>query len=151
MTLLMIYKQRAKQRIDCKYVRSRDDVRRSADYIDPADLPAARFAWFSPGCTHHSPANAKKLYQRGRQTNLFEEDFDEVAYANSERSRVTMSCVLRYVERNRPEILVVENVVEVTLWGPDRDGSTFAWWKRTLANMGYEIECLFLNSQLCSA
>jgi DNA (cytosine-5)-methyltransferase 1 len=58
-----------------------------------------------------------------------------------------MSCVLRYVERNRPEILVVENVVEVTLWGPDRDGSTFAWWKRTLANMGYEIECLFLNSQ----
>ncbi|HJP90864.1 MAG TPA: DNA cytosine methyltransferase [Pyrinomonadaceae bacterium] len=120
----------------------------SADYMDPADLPAARFAWFSPGCTHHSPANAKKLYQRGRQTSLFEEeDFDEVAYANSERSRVTMSCVLRYVERNRPEILVVENVVEVTLWGPDRDGSTFAWWKRTLENMGYEIECLFLNSQ----
>jgi len=37
-----------------------------------------------------------------------------------------MSCVLRYVERNRPEILVVENVVEVTLWGPDHDGSTFA-------------------------
>ena len=120
----------------------------SADYIDPADLPAARFAWFSPGCTHHSPANAKKLYQRGRQTTLFEdEDFDEVAYANSERSRVTMSCVLRYVERNRPEILVVENVVEVTLWGPGRDGSTFAWWKRTLANMDYEMEFLFLNSQ----
>ena len=119
----------------------------SADYMDPADLPAARFAWFSPGCTHHSPANAKKLYQRGRQTTLFEEDFDEVAYANSERSRVTMSCVLRYADRHKPEILVVENVVEVTLWGPGRDGSTFAWWKRTLANIGYEIECLFLNSQ----
>src|SRR5215467_13531499 len=58
----------------------------SADYMDPADLPGARFAWFSPGCKHHSPANAKKLYQRGRQTTFFEEDFDEVAYANSERS-----------------------------------------------------------------
>jgi hypothetical protein len=29
----------------------------------------------------YSPANAKKLYQRGRQTTLFEDDFDEVAYA----------------------------------------------------------------------
>src|SRR5829696_2734964 len=119
----------------------------SADYMDPADLPAARFAWFSPGCTHHSPANAKKLYQRGRQTTLFDEDFDEAAYANSERSRVTMSCVLRYADKHKPEIIVVENVVEVTLWGPARDGSTFAWWKRTLENIGYEIEPLFLNSQ----
>src|SRR6185369_14399379 len=120
----------------------------SADYMDAAELPAARFAWFSPGCTHHSPANAKKIYQRGRQAALFEEhDFDEVAYANSERSRVTMSCVLRYADRHRPEILVVENVVEVTLWGPGRDGSTFAGWKRTLANMDYEMEFLFLNSQ----
>ena len=120
----------------------------SADYMDPADLPAARYAWFSPGCQHHSPANAKKIYQRGRQSTLFEQDdFDEAAYANSERSRVTMSCVLRYADRHKPEILVVENVVEVTHWGPGRDGSTFAWWKRTLANIGYEIECVFLNSQ----
>src|SRR6185436_8004692 len=25
--------------------------------------------------------------------------------------------------------------------------STFAWWKRTLENLGYEVECVFLNSQ----
>ena len=43
-----------------------------------------------------------------------------------------MSCVLRYADKHKPEIIVVENVVEVTLWGPGRDGSTFAWWKRTL-------------------
>src|ERR1041384_1281950 len=43
----------------------------SADYMDAADLPAARFAWFSPGCTHHSLANAKKVYQRGRQGFIF--------------------------------------------------------------------------------
>src|SRR5262249_42056745 len=133
---------------DTDHWRSDLDDPDRGDSLDPADLPRARFAWFSPGCTHHSQANAEKQYARGRQATLFgDDDFDEVAYAKSERSRVTMSCVLRYAERNRPEIIVVENVVEVTLWGPDRDGSTFAWWKRTLENMGYEIECLFLNSQ----
>jgi site-specific DNA-cytosine methylase len=121
----------------------------SGDYLDPADLPAARFAWFSPGCTHHSQANAKKLYQRGRQAMLplFEDDFDEVAYARSERSRVTMSCVLRYAERRRPEIVVVENVVEVCHWGPGRDGSTFRWWLGELRTLGYEVEPCFFNSQ----
>jgi DNA (cytosine-5)-methyltransferase 1 len=120
----------------------------SGDYVDAADLPPARFAWFSPGCTHHSPANAQKLYERGRQAGLFdEEDFDQAAFARSERSRVTMSCVLRYVERNRPELLVVENVCEVAFWGPGRDGTTFAWWKRTLENLDYEVECCFFNSQ----
>lgn len=33
------------------------------------------------------------------------------------------------------------------LWRPGRDRSTFTWWKRTLEKLGYEIECLFLNSQ----
>jgi DNA (cytosine-5)-methyltransferase 1 len=121
----------------------------SGDYMDAADLPRARFAWFSPGCQHHSPANAEKLYERGRQAGLFDddEDFDYAAYARSERSRVTMSCVLRYAERNRPELIVVENVVEVCHWGPGRDGTTFAWWKRTLEGLGYETECCFFNSQ----
>jgi DNA (cytosine-5)-methyltransferase 1 len=115
-------------------------------YLDPADLPRARFAWFSPGCTHHSPANAQKMYARGRGSLPFDE-FDDAAYARSERSRVTMTCVLRYADRNRPEIVVVENVVEVCHWGPGRDGSTFAWWLSELRNLDYEIEPLFLNSQ----
>ena len=120
----------------------------SGDYMDPADLPAARFAWFSPGCTHHTQANAKKIYERGRQALLFEldDDFDYAAYARSERSRVTMSCVLRYADRNRPELIVVENVVEVCHWGPGRDGSTFRWWMKKLKNLGYEVECCFFNS-----
>lgn len=121
----------------------------SADYVDPGDLPAARFAWFSPGCTHHSQANAKKLYQQGRQSmlpGLLDDEFDEAAYANSERSRVTMSCVLRYTAKHSPEIIVVENVVEVCHWGPGRDGTTFRWWLREIQNLGYNVEPLFLNS-----
>lgn len=120
----------------------------SGDYVDPADLPAARFAWFSPGCTHHTQANAKKIYARGRQYILFAdgEEFDEAAYARSERSRVTMSCVLRYSSRKRPDIIVVENVVEVAHWGDGRDGSTFRWWLSELKKLGYEYECCFFNS-----
>jgi DNA (cytosine-5)-methyltransferase 1 len=121
----------------------------SGDYVDPRQLPPARFAWFSPGCTHHSQANAQKLYAQGRQQTLpgFEDDdFDEVAFARSERSRVTMSCVLRYVAHRHPEILVVENVVEVTSWGPSRDGSTFRWWLRELDLLGYDVEPCWFNS-----
>jgi DNA (cytosine-5)-methyltransferase 1 len=118
------------------------------DYIDVRDLPRARFLWASPGCTHHSKANAKKLYEQGRQGAFpgMEEDFDEAAYANSERSRFTMSCVLRYMEHNRPELAIVENVIEVTKWGPNQDGTTFKWWLGTLDKLGYNVQPCWLNS-----
>ncbi|HTX02017.1 MAG TPA: DNA cytosine methyltransferase, partial [Acidimicrobiales bacterium] len=119
----------------------------SGDYLDPADLPPARFLWASPSCKYHSQANATKLYERGPQGVLFgDEDFDEVAYANSERSRVTMLCPLRYAARHRPELVCIENVVEAAKWGPGRDGSTFRWWLSEWAKLGYDHECCFLNS-----
>lgn len=120
----------------------------AADYVDPVDLPPASFMWASPSCKFHSPANARKVYAEGPQARLFAdgEEFDEEAYANSERSRVTMMCPLRYAARHRPEIVVVENVLEVTAWGPARDGSTFRWWLREWEALGYEHECLYLNS-----
>jgi site-specific DNA-cytosine methylase len=118
----------------------------SADYIDPADLPAATLLVASPSCKFHSMANAKKVYARGPQSALADEDFDEVAYANSERSRVTMLCPLRYAAKHRPELVLVENVVEAAKWGPDRDGSTFRWWLAEWEKLGYEHETLFFNS-----
>lgn len=122
----------------------------SGNYLDPADLPRARFAWFSPSCKHHSQANAKKVYMNG--PSIWDQDddgaeLDQVAYSNSERSRVSMMCVIRYAAKNLPEIIVVENVIEAAKWGPNRDGTTFAWWLRELVKHGYEYECLFLNSQ----
>ena len=106
-------------------VLDRDGKKVAGSYLDPADLPAARYAWVSPACTHHSQANATKIYQKGLQQALWDDDeYDDQAFVNSERSRVTMSCVLRYVAARRPEIVVVENVVEVTTWGPARDGSS---------------------------
>lgn len=119
----------------------------SGRYLDPKDLPRARFAWFSPSCTHHSQANASKVYERGYQLALMDDpDWDEQAFVNSERSRVTMSCVLRYVAHNRPEIVAVENVIEVTKWGPGKNGASFRWWLDELDKLGYETRLLFLNA-----
>jgi DNA (cytosine-5)-methyltransferase 1 len=118
-----------------------------ADYIDVQDLPPARFLWASPSCKFHSQANSKKLYALGSQRRFFEEEFDQVAYANSERSRVTMVCPLRYAAKHHPELVVIENVVECAKWGPDKDGSTFRWWLSEWSKLGYEHETLFLNSQ----
>ena len=98
-------------------------------------------------CTHHSQANAKKIYARGLQVALFDdEDWDQQRYANSERSRVTMSCVLKYTAARHPEIVVVENVIEVTKWGPGGDGSTFKWWMRELDKLGYDHHLCWFNS-----
>lgn len=121
----------------------------SGRYLDPADLPAARYAWFSPSCKHHSQANAKKVYLNG--PSVFDQmsedpEFDQEAYANSERSRVSMMCVLRYAAAHHPNMIAVENVVEAAKWGPNRDGSTFRWWLKELHKLGYQTECLFLNS-----
>ena len=116
-------------------------------WLDPAELPRARFAWFSPSCAHHSIANAKRLYAHGPQQSLFgDEDAEEVAYASSERSRVSMCAVLRYAARHAPETLVVENVVEVAKWGPAGDGSTFRWWLSELDKLGYCFKLCYLNS-----
>lgn len=128
-------------------VMNRKGKKVAGKYLDPAHLPSARFAWFSPSCTHHSQANAKKIYERGLQTAMFEdEDWDEQAFINSERARVTMSCVLRYARERHPEIVCVENVLEVTTWGPGRDGSSFRHWMTELTNLGYEVHCCFFNS-----
>ena len=68
----------------------------ASDYVDVRDLPRARFLWASPSCKHHSKANAQRLYKQGHQGALpglgDDDDFDDEAYANSERSRVSMSC-----------------------------------------------------------
>ena len=118
-------------------------------YIDPENLPPARLLVASPSCRHHSPANATKLYRSRRNQTLLDliaESEGDDLYARSERSRVTMVCPLRYAAKHRPEIVIVENVVEACKWGPDRDGSTFHWWLGEWDKLDYHVECLFLNS-----
>jgi site-specific DNA-cytosine methylase len=118
---------------------------------DIGKFPSVRMAHFSPSCKHHSQANAHKVYEQPTVLSEFIAGLDgheeaRSGYANSERSRVTMSCVLRYAATHYPDTMIVENVVEAAKWGPNRDGSTFAWWLRELDKLGYETEPVFLNS-----
>lgn len=133
-----------------------DLLDRSADcYVHPHDLPPARFLWASPSCKHHSPANATKLYASApahHQPSLFADYLDALqgdsgaAHHLSERSRTTMVCPWLYADKHRPDIVIVENVVEVTRWGPNRDGSQFRDWLWQWDKIGYEHECVFINS-----
>ncbi len=120
------------------------------DY-DVARMPAVQLAHFSPSCIHHSQANATKVYEQ--PATLFDhingtgpQPEAHSGYASSERSRVTMSCVLRYAAAHHPDLMIVENVVEAAKWGPNRNGTTFHWWLEQLHNLGYATRPLMLNS-----
>lgn len=129
---------------DADHVRADLSNPEMADYVDPASLPPSRYMWASPSCRHHSVANSRKIYAQGPAV---APGFDHEAYAASERSRVTMLCPLRYAAAHLPELVAIENVVEVTRWGPDKDGSTFRWWLREWAKIGYDFRILSLNSR----
>ena len=120
------------------------------DY-DVAKMPPVQLAHFSPSCIHHSQANARKVYEQ--PATLFDHANGNgprpearSGYASSERSRVTMSCVLRYADAHHPGLMCVENVVEAAKWGPNRNGTTFHWWLKQLDNLGYATKPLMLNS-----
>lgn len=113
---------------------------------DVAKMPGVQVAHFSPSCKHHSQANATKIYENPAMLADSPDAEARSGYEKSERSRVTMSCVLRYADAHHPPVMVVENVVEVCKWGPNRDGTTFAWWLSELHRMGYKTRPMFLNS-----
>jgi DNA (cytosine-5)-methyltransferase 1 len=114
-------------------------------------LPAAPILWASPSCTNHSQAKAQKAYLK-QQTLFGEPDHEYDAKATEgERSRSTMLCVLQYVQRHKPLAVVVENVVAVTFWGVNADGSTFNWWMAEFRKLGYRLQPLFINSAFFGA
>ncbi|MEM9468365.1 MAG: DNA cytosine methyltransferase [Actinomycetota bacterium] len=118
----------------------------ASDWHDPKDLPECTFLSASPSCTHHSQANSKKSYETGATLFDMDNGGEDPAYLNSERSRVSMVAPLRYAAQHRPELVMIENVVEVAHWGPNRDGTTFRWWLSEWEKLGYEFECVFVNS-----
>lgn len=122
-------------------------------YADPARLPAAKVLIAAPSCRHHSQANSERIYRDG--PTLFNYHLPENSddkYANSERSRATAICPLRYAAAHLPLVAVIECTVELAQWGPKAkgrstgDGTTFQWWLGQWRDLGYESEILFLNS-----
>lgn len=131
---------------DADHVRADLLDETASRYADPERLPPARLLVASPSCRHHSPANAKKVYAKGPGQLQLGDDGNDDRHLLSERSRVTAMCPLRYAAKHRPEAVIVENVVEFAHWGANRDGSTFRWWLNEWDLLGYETECVFLNS-----
>ena len=94
----------------------------SIDDINPRTLYKSGeldLLWASPECTHHSIARGGKPI--------------------NEQSRATAWCVPRWAEAVWPKRIMVENVPEFALWGPDRNGKTFKAWVGTLRSMGYVV------------
>jgi DNA (cytosine-5)-methyltransferase 1 len=116
---------------------------------DVAKLPAVEFLHASPSCVFFSKARANKAMveptEVAARAVVGEEEL-EAEGGHGWRSRVLMTCPLRYAAVHRPAMLVVENVVDAVFWGPNRDGSTFRWWLAEWGKLGYETEPLFLNS-----
>jgi DNA (cytosine-5)-methyltransferase 1 len=99
------------------------------DLHDVEVVPASRFRrtpllWASPECVHHA-------YCRGKKST------DESA----ERSRMTMTDVVRFTEYHRYDAVIVENVIEARLWEPFDD------WFQDICDLGYEGQIVFFNSQ----
>lgn len=126
----------------------------SSDYHSARDLPAADLLCAGVSCVNHSPANTVKAYEQG--LSLF--DLDDTDYeervTRSERDRATANCVLHYAAQHHPLMILVECTTELASWGklvPGRrkvgDGSTYRWWLKQFANLGYKHKVLYLNSQ----
>lgn len=101
--------------------------------VDPRRYPSTDILLASPECTHHSQARTKK-----HRDNLFNPNGDPAA----ERSRATMWDVPRFAERHRYQLVIVENVVEVTRWEP------FDAWLLSMTSLGYEYQLVSLNSMV---
>lgn len=98
-------------------------------------------AWFSPSCTHHSPAGGNKA--EPGQDSLFtdmQEDDRPLEEDAAERSRMTMMDVIAAVEVHHFPVVIVENVIEATRW------RKFHWWLQGMINEGYQYRPLCVNS-----
>jgi DNA (cytosine-5)-methyltransferase 1 len=113
---------------------------------NPKKYPHATMAWFSPECTNNSTSKGIPLLgqnQPGLWTDREEDPFVE-------RSRATMWDVVRWAaakkEQGHPfQVLFVENVPKVTLWGG------YQSWLREMINLGYDYKTLYFNSQFAPA
>lgn len=103
---------------------------------DPRRYPSTDILITSPECTNHALAKGKKRKQQG-QGNLFNTWEPNPA---EERSRATMFDVPRFAEYHNYNIIIVENVVDARLW------RMWDGWLKCMHALGYQHECLYLNS-----
>lgn len=109
---------------------------------DPRRYPSTDILITSPECTNHSLAKGKKRNNLD-QEELFEAYRKRKIDPAAERSRATMWDVPRFAEYHSYNIIIVENVVDARKW--------IMWkaWLMAMHSLGYEHECVYLNSMFC--
>ncbi|MEU1986139.1 DNA cytosine methyltransferase [Nocardia sp. NPDC019395] len=126
----------------------------AADYHSAEDLPAADLLVAGISCVNHSQANTQKAYEEGWTLFGVQDPEFEKRVTRSERDRATANCVLAYVRKHHPSLVLVECTTELTSWGPALpnrksvgDGSTYRYWLSRFDIEGYDHKVLYLNSQ----
>ncbi|GAB2553211.1 DNA cytosine methyltransferase [Kribbella endophytica] len=109
--------------------------------VDPRRYPRTMAAWFSPECTNHSIAKARKR-NIDRTPDLFGEVLPDEA---AERSRATMWDVVRFAEFHRYPVVIVENVVDVAKW------VLWGTWRTSMEAIGYCLHVVYQNSMHAQA
>ncbi|WP_202871876.1 DNA cytosine methyltransferase [Kribbella pratensis] len=109
--------------------------------VEPSRYPSTDGAWFSPECTNHSIAKARKR-NIDATPDLFGETLPNEA---AERSRATMWDVPRFAEYHRYPVMIVENVVDAAKW--------VLWpaWRAALDALGYCCHLVYANSMHAQA
>lgn len=102
---------------------------------DPRRFPSTDFLITSPECTTHSPAGGNRRSKP--QRDLFVPHVDDPAMV---RSRATMWDVPRFAEYHEYNLIIVENVVDVTRW------PLFATWLQAMLVLGYHHKVVSHNS-----
>lgn len=119
---------------------------------DVAQMPRVDFLHASPSCVFFSKAKAGKNMEESADLarriaqGIASDDDIEADGGHGARTRVLMTCPMRYAAKHKPAMIVVENVTEAVNWGPGADGTTFKWWVEEWDRLGYVVEPLFLNS-----
>lgn len=109
---------------------------------DMRRLPRTRVLWGSPICTEGSPAGGKG----GKRSKVVPgqmqlETFGHVEQAGFERTRATFWDIIRATEVHRYEIVIVENVVEVTTrW------ELFDIWLMAMEKLGYHVQIVSVSA-----
>lgn len=95
-----------------------------------------RFMWASPDCTQHSRAKGGKPVEKGLRI---------LPYG------IRRLCVqIRNLTGNLPEVIIMENVVEIQDWGPldennkpikERKGEDYKKFIDSMKVLGYEFDC----------
>ena len=102
---------------------------------DPRRFPSTDLLITSPECTTHSPAGGNRRSKP--QPDLFVPHVDDPAMV---RSRATMWDVPRFAEYHEYNLIIVENVVEVTRW------PLFHTWLQAMLVLGYHHKIVSHNS-----